>query len=719
MDKAEDLRLQRRPMLERTMTQPQTNLSADAPPRPERLPAARAAHGVEWIDDYAWLKAENWREVLRDPRRLPAPIRRHLEAENAYSARVLAPFKTLRRELVREMRARLKEDDSEAPQPDGPYAYYTRYRHGGQHRIFCRTPREGGKETVLIDGDALAAGKTFFQLFDARHSPDHGRIAWSADDKGSELFTIHVRDVAADADLGDRVEASTGHVVWTGDSQAFLYVAVDENHRPWRVLLHWLGQPSSADKVIFEEADPAWFINVSPTRRGRLAIISVHGHDSSESHVVDLDQPEARPRLIEPRRPSLRYDVMDHGDQFFIRTNSDGAADFKIATAPTDAPGVASWRELIPHKAGRLIVATALFKNFLARLEREDGLPRIVIRDLRTAEEHSVAFEAEAYSLGFENVFEFDQQVIRFSFSSMTTPREIYDYDMATRERTLCKRQMAPKGFQPGDYVTRRVFAKAPDGESVPISLLHRKDTPIDGSAPLLVYGYGAYGLAIDAAFSTNRLSLVDRGFVFAIAHVRGGADKGWRWYEDGKLGKKTNTFCDFIAASDHLVAQGFGDKNKVVAHGGSAGGMLMGAIANRAAGLYRAIIADVPFVDVLNTMLDASLPLTPPEWLEWGNPILDRQAFDTIRAYSPYDNIKPRPYPAILALAGLTDPRVTYWEPAKWIARLRDIATDGGPFLLHVNMGAGHGGSSGRFDQLEDVALGYAFALGAIGGAL
>jgi oligopeptidase B len=706
-------------MLERTMTPNKVKTRDDAPPQAEKAPERRSAHDVTWIDEYAWLKAENWREVLRDPSSLPAPIRRHLEAENAYSEHVLAPFRSLRRELVREMRARLKEDDSEAPAPDGPYAYYTRYRHGGQHRIFCRTPRAGGKETVLIDGDAAAQGKTFFQLFDARHAPDHSKIAWSADDKGSELFAIRIRDAASGEDLDDLVENSAGHVVWTRDSLGFLYVAVDENHRPWRVMLHRLGEEAGQDRVIFEEADPAWFINVSATRLGGLAVISVHGHDSSESHVVDLDDPAATPRLIAPRQPGFRYDVMDHGDEFYIRANSDSAADFKIVTAPHGAPGVANWRDLIPHKPGRLIVATALFKRFLARLEREDGLPRIVVRDLTTGEEHHVAFEAEAYSLSFENVFEFDQTTMRFAYSSMATPREVYDYDMATRERSLRKRQMAPKGFHSTDYVTRRVFATAPDGEKIPISLLHRKDTPIDGSAPLLVYGYGAYGISVDAAFSTNRLSLVDRGFVFAIAHIRGGTDKGWRWYEDGKLAKKTNTFDDFIAATRHLVAQGFGATNKVVAHGGSAGGMLMGAIANRAPSSYRAIIADVPFVDVLNTMLDDSLPLTPPEWLEWGNPILDREAFETIRSYSPYDNVAAQTYPAILALAGLTDPRVTYWEPAKWVARLRDRMTGGGPVLLHVNMGAGHGGSSGRFDQLEDVALGYAFALGAIGGQL
>jgi oligopeptidase B len=701
------------------MPQEKKGPGGGAPPKARRNPERRQAHGVEWIDDYAWLRTENWREVLREPEKLPAPIRDHLEAENAYTARMLAPVKSLRGELVREMRARLKEDDSEAPQPDGAYAYYSRYRRGGQHRIYCRTLRDGGKETILLDGDALAAGKTFFNLFDARHAPDHAKFAWSCDDKGSELFTIRVREIASGVDLPDQVENSAGHVVWTADSSGFLYVGVDENHRPYRVLLHRLGEPASADKVVFEEVDPAWFINVTATRLGQLAVISVHGHDSSEALIVDLDRPQTPPRIIEPRRGGVRYDVTDHGDQFFIRTNRDGAADFKIVTAPREAPGAENWRDFVAHRPGRLILVATAFKQFLARLEREDGLPRLVVHDLTSDQEHSVAFDAEIYSLGFETVYEFDQPVMRFAYSSMTTPREIYDYDMASRERRLRKRQMAPKGFEPDDYVTRRVFATAADGESVPISLLYRKDTSIDGSAPLLVYGYGAYGLALDAAFSTNRLSLVDRGFVFAIAHVRGGTDKGWRWYEDGKLEKKPNTFSDFVAATRHLIAENYASKTKVVAQGGSAGGMLMGALANEAADLYRAIIADVPFVDVLNTMLDASLPLTPPEWLEWGNPIVDRRAFETIRSYSPYDNIKAQSYPAILAQAGLADPRVTYWEPAKWVARLRETMTGGGPALLRVNMDAGHGGAAGRFDQLEDIALDYAFALAAISGEL
>jgi oligopeptidase B len=682
-----------------------------APPQAARLPQARSAHGQQWTDDYAWIRADNWRDVLRDPASLPAPIRALLTQENAYADHTLEPTKGLQRQLAREMRARLKEDDSEPPQTDGAWAYYTRFRHGGQHWIYCRKPRDGGKETVLVDGDALAEGKSFYQLRAARHAPDHSRIAWSADEKGSELHTIHVRDISAGADLADRIENATGDVVWTRDSQAFLYVRLDEEHRPCKVMLHRLGASPAEDAEIFEESDPAFFIAISATRLGR-AIISVHGHDSSEAHLVDLNAPLARPRLVEARRAGLRYDVMDHGDELFIRANCGGAFDFQILRAPCETPGMAHWRPFIAHQGGRLIESASLFAHYLARLERWDNIPRIIIRDLDTGEEHAIGFEAETYYLGFDRVFEFDTPMMRFAFSSMITPREIYDYNMATRERTLRKRQMAPRDYDASNYITRRDFAIASDGERVPISLLYRKDTPIDSSARMLIYGYGAYGHVMDANFSTNRLSLVDRGFVYAIAHVRGGAEKGWLWYEKGKLTHKANTFSDFIAVTRHLVDAGFAAPGRVIAHGGSAGGMLMGVIANRAPELYAGIIADVPFVDVLNTMLDASLPLTPPEWLEWGNPILDRQAFAAIREYSPYDNIRAQDYPAILALAGLTDPRVTYWEPAKWVARLRAAMTGGGPILLRTNMDAGHGGASGRFDKLDDVARAYAFAI-------
>jgi oligopeptidase B len=689
------------------------------PPAADKRPIERHAHGVSWRDDYAWIRADNWREVLRDPAALPADIRALLEAENAYADEILAPTRALQRQLAREMRARLKEDDSEVPQSDGPFAYYSRFRQGGQRPIFCRRPRAGGKETVLIDGDERAGGKPFFRLAAARHSPDHQKFAWSADDKGSEMYAIRVRDVAAGADLSDTIENAAGAMVWTRDSSAFLYVARNENHRPWRVMLHRLGAAESDDAVVYEEADPGWFITITPTRLGRSAVISLHGHDASEARVVDFDNPAAPPLLIAPRRPGLRYEAMDHGDVFYIKTNAGGARDFKIVVAPREAPGEANWRPFVEHQDGRLIESAALFRDHLVLLAREDNVPRLMIYELASGAAHEIAFEAQTYFLKLEPVYEFDTPVFRFSYSSMACSQEIYDYDFAARQRILRKKQMTPKDFDASAYVTRRVFARADDGEAVPISLLYRRETPLDGAAPLLIYGYGAYGEVMDANFSTNRLSLVDRGFVYAIAHVRGGTERGWRWYEDGKLAHKPNTFSDFLAAARYLVAEGFAAKSRVVAHGGSAGGMLMGAIANAAPELFAGIIAEVPFVDVLNTMLDDSLPLTPPEWLEWGDPIREPQAFAAIRGYSPYDNVRAQRYPAILALAGLTDPRVTYWEPAKWVAKLRATMTGGGPILLRVAMEAGHAGAPGRFDRLDDVARAYAFAIACVSGEI
>jgi oligopeptidase B len=688
------------------------------PPRAAIRSSRLSAHGVTWDDGYSWIRAENWRDVLRDPSRLPSDIRAHLEAENAYADAVLAPTAALQGELVREMRARLKEDDSEPPQVDGPYAYYSRFRHGGQHRICCRKPRDSGDETVLIDGDERAEGLAFFHLAAAAHSRDHTKFAWSADDLGSEILTIRVRDLERGEDLPDRLVNATDDIVWTRDSRAFLYVEQDESHRPFRVMLHRLGTPQNDDVEVFAESDPAWFIGIEATRLGRSALIAVHGHDGSETHVVDLDSPQAKPLLIAPRRTGLFIDVMDHGDYFLIRTNV-GARDFKIVVAPREAPGEANWRDLVPHRDGCFIADATLFEGYLVVLTREESLPRLSVHDLASGEAHDIAFDEETYVLDFETVYEFDTRLLRFSFSSMNRPQEIYDYDCAERTRTLVKRQTIPAGFDASAYVTRLVFSRADNGERVPVSLLMKRGVERDGSAPLLLYGYGAYGYPVGASFSTNRLSLVDRGFVYAIAHVRGGTDKGWGWYEDGKLAKKPNTFGDFLAAARHLIAEGYTGRGRIVAHGASAGGMLMGAVANLAPGLFAGIIADVPFVDVLATMLDGTLPLTPPEWLEWGDPIRDLAAFETIRAYSPYDNVRAQAYPAILALAGLTDPRVTYWEPAKWVARLRATMTGGGPILLRTAMEAGHGGQPGRFDRLEDVARNTAFAIACVRGGL
>ncbi|HTZ67895.1 MAG TPA: S9 family peptidase, partial [Roseiarcus sp.] len=509
---------------------PRPQASIPAPPRAEVRPTILSAHGVSWVDDYVWMRADNWREVLRDPSRLDRDIRAVLDAENAYADAVLAPTLGLQKELRREMRARLKEDDSEPPQVDGPWAYYSRFRPGGQRRIYCRKPREGGAETVLIDGDARAEGKAFFHLVGARHSPDHSKFALSSDDLGSEILTIAVRDLERGTDLADRVVGATGEVVWTRDSRAFLYVEQDESHRPWRVMLHRLMTAQTDDVEVFVEDDPAWFIGVEPTRPGRTAIISVHGHDASEAWIVDLDHPTLPPRLVAPRRPGFRYEVMDHGDCLYIRTNAN-APDFKIVVAPRDAPQEANWRDIVAERDGRFIADTTLFRDQLVLLVRETARPRLVVHDLKSGESHEIAFDEETYFLRLEPVYEFAASLIRFSYSSPATPQETYDYDVATRRRTLIKRQPMPRGFDPKAYVARLVFAPADDGESVPVSVLCKRGAKLDGSAPLLLTGYGAYGYAVEASFSTNRFSLVDRGFVFAIAHVRGGTDKGWRWY--------------------------------------------------------------------------------------------------------------------------------------------------------------------------------------------
>jgi oligopeptidase B len=701
------------------VTKSKTGAEAEASALPfaEARPTTRELHGEMLADDYAWLRDANWREVMRDPAKLDPQIRAYLEAENNYVEAAFAPSDGLKRTLVAEMRGRIKEDDSSVPSRDGPYAYSMRYREGGQHPLLCRIPSGGGPEELLLDGDALAKGLAYFQLGGGRHSPDHKLLAWSCDDAGSEYFKVRVRAIATGADLPDIVPDTTGGIVWTADSSAFYYVKRDFEHRPTQVYRHKLGTPAENDELVYDEPDKGFFINVADLQAGDFAVISGGDHETSEAHLLDLRDPHAKPRLVAARKEGERYDVEHHPDfngepTLFIHTNANGAEDFKVVTAPLADPAREHWRDLIPHKAGVLQLGIGLLRDWLVRLERADGLPRIVVRRLDDGDEHSIAFAEEAYSLGMVGGYEFDTDELRFSYSSMTTPSEVWDYDMRTRARELKKRQEVPSGHDPADYVTRRIQAPAHDGETVPISLLYRKGAKLDGTAPLLLYGYGAYGHAIPASFSTNRLSLVDRGFVYAIAHIRGGTDKGWRWYREGKLAHKENTFRDFIAAAEHLIAKSFTAKRRIVAQGGSAGGMLMGAIANMRPELFGGVLAEVPFVDVLNTMLDDTLPLTPPEWNEWGNPIVDKRVFDRIRGYSPYDNVKAQDYPAMLVLAGLTDPRVTYWEPAKWVARLRAFKTDRHPLWLKTNMDAGHGGAAGRFDRLEEVALGYVFAL-------
>ena len=680
-------------------------------PRAVRRPLTSLYHGIERVDDYAWLRAANWQAVMRDPALLDPEIRAYLEAENAHTEAAMADTKALQARLFAEMKGRIKEDDASVPAPDGAFAYYSRFVIGGQHPLFCRKASGSGEEQILLDGNALAKPHAYFRIASVTHSPDHSLVAYAVDTKGSEFYTVNIIDALTGALLESRIADSNGSLEWAADSRNLLYVWLDDEHRPRRVLLHAIGA-ETADALIHEQADAGYFLGLGATQDRRFLLLSVHDHETSEISLIDAADPAAAPRLVAPREPEHDYSVDHHDGRLIILTNSGGAEDYRIVETPAGSPGREHWREIEPHRPGRLILDVVAYKDFLVRLEREDGLPRIVVRRFADGEEHAIAFDEEAYSLGISAGYEYDTAVLRFTYSSMTTPAQVFDYDMSTRTRELRKTQEIPSGHDPSLYVTRRVMAPARDGETVPMSLLYRKATALDGKAPLLLYGYGAYGMSIPAGFSTNALSLVDRGFVYAIAHVRGGKDKGYRWYKDGKRAKKVNTFTDFIAAGEFLAAQGFTARGQIVAHGGSAGGMLMGAIANIAPDLFLGIIAEVPFVDVLTTMLDESLPLTPPEWQEWGNPIESEADYRTIAAYSPYDNVRAQTYPHILALGGLTDPRVTYWEPAKWVAKLRERGLGDPLILLRTNMEAGHAGASGRFERLKEVALAYAFAL-------
>jgi oligopeptidase B len=694
---------------------PFVRASSLTPPRAERRPHRFTAHGVEICDDYAWIRAKNWREAIEDPDALPQEIRALLEAENAYADSVLADLAPLTDRIYNEMERRIDETDSDPPARDGDWLYYRRYRAEGEHELVCRKPAAGGDEVILLDGDLLAEGKDFFDLGEAIHSPDHKMLAYSCDERGNELHRIRWRDLASGAEGADIVEHSDGTIVWTRDSRAFLYTRMDENFRSAQVFLHRLGCDPATDRLILSETDPAWFVHLRASRSRRHAIIKISDHDCSECWLVDLEAPEAPARLVLPRLEGLRYEVEPGRDRLFMRTNADGAFDYKLMSIALDTLDGGDWREEVPHRPGRMIFNATAFADWLVWLEREDCRPRLMAKT-RDGVEEELHFDAPCHHLRLQRSFDFEQPVLRFSYSSLTEPEEIYDYDLATRTRVLLKRQKIPGGHDPADYDSRLDFATASDGEKIPISMVWRRDRKT-GPGPVLLYGYGAYGSALPDAFDETLFSLIDRGFLYVIAHVRGGTEKGSRWYEDGKLERKANTFTDFIACARHLCALGLTEPGKIVAEGGSAGGMLMGAVANLAPELFGGIIAEVPFVDVVNTICDASLPLTPPEWHEWGNPIESAEVFRHLLSYSPYDNVKAQAYPPMLIEAGLTDPRVTYWEPAKWAQALRARMTGGGPILLKTNMDAGHGGAAGRYDGLEEDALRQAFAVAAVGG--
>jgi oligopeptidase B len=648
---------------------------------------------------------------MRDPVKLRADIRAHLEAENAWTSISMRGTEELQRTLFAEMKGRVKEVDASVPVKDGAWSYYHRYEAGGQHPVYCRLPSSGGAEQVLFHGNAAAQGHPYFSIGSVQHSPDHRLLAIAIDDKGSEFYTVTFRDLEKGELLPDRLENTGGGIAWSRDGRHAFYVVLDDQHRPCKVFRHALGTAAEDDVLVYEEKDPGFFVGVGITEGRGHVVIDSHDHTTSEVRLVPAGDPTAEPKLVAARERGVEYEVSEQDGRLLILTNAGGAEDFKIVRAPIATPGREHWVDEVPCSPGTLLLAMTTYAGHLVRLCRVDGLPRIVVRD-RAGSEHEIAMAEEAYALGLAGGWEYDTAVMRFTYSSPTTPERVFEYDMNTRTRTLLKEQEIPSGHDPADYRCARLHATSHDGVDVPVSVLWHKDTKIDGTAPCMLYGYGSYGIAIPASFSTGRLSLVDRGFVYAIAHVRGGKDKGYAWYREGKLLTKKNTFLDFIAAAEHLVATGYTSEGEITIHGGSAGGMLVAAAANMRPELFRAVVGEVPFVDVLTTMGDGDLPLTPPEWPEWGNPIQDRDAYDYISSYSPYDNIESKAYPHILATAGLTDPRVTYWEPAKWVARLRELKTDDRMLLLRTYMDAGHGGAAGRFDKLHEVALVYAFVL-------
>ena len=667
-------------------------------------------------DPYAWLKDENWAQVMRDPQSLEPRIRSWLEAHNEATAQAMARTEALQEQLFSEFRGRIEEDDVSVPLPDGPHEYYRRYRCGGQHPIYCRRPRGGGEEHTLLDGDEEAEGLDYFRIGAFEHSPDHRHAAYSLDRNGSEIYVLRIRDLDSGVELPDTLPDAAGPVVWASDGVHLFYSVLDAHHRPVKVRLHRLGTDAAEDALVYEEADPGFFVGVGSTSSRRFVVVDSHDHTTSEVRLIDAERPRGPARLVAGRERDVEYHVDHHRDRLLILTNAAGAEDFKIVEAPLAHPQRQHWKDLVSHRPGRLILDLAVYRDHAVRMEREDALPRIVISNFDGGGEHTIAIEEEAYHLSLLHGYEFDTRTIHYSSSTPAAPARTWRYEMRGRERALVKEQQVPSGHDPAAYVTRRLFADSHDGARVPITVLHRRETPLDGSAPLLLYGYGSYGLSIPASFQITPLSLVDRGFVYAIAHVRGGKECGYRWYREGKLGRKTNTFRDFIAAGEHLAEQGYTRRGRIACHGGSAGGLLVGAAINLRPSLFKAAVAEVPFVDVLNTMCDDSLPLTPPEWPEWGNPIADRDAYEYIGSYSPYDNIEAKAYPHVLATAGLTDPRVGYWEPAKWVARLAATKTDEHLLLLKTHMGAGHGGAAGRFERLKENAFAFAFVLLAFG---
>ena len=686
---------------------PETNVA----PRAPRNPSILRAHGEERVDDWFWLRE-----------RANPEVRAYLDAENAYTDAVMAPTHGLQTRIYDEIASRVQQTDTSAPVPHGPYEYYHRTVEGSQYAIHCRRPRghDGapGAEEIVLDENPLAVGQTFLEVGDLEVDPSHAIAAYTVDVSGGERYELRFRDLATGRDLPDVVPDVYYGLAWADDSQTIFYVRPDTAMRPYMVLRHTLGTPNDDDVVIFRDDDERFDVAITRSRSGRYVLIDTVSRTTGETWFVPTATPEAPARVVAERRDGVEYTV-EHwangtDDRFYIVTNADNAENFKLVTALVTEPDADHWFEVIGHREDVRIERADAFANHLVLSERADGAQRLRVRNLVEGVEHTIEQPEEAASVWLGPNLDFDTATVRFGFCSLVTPASAFDYDVETRTRTLVKRQPVLGGFDPDQYVSRRLWARASDGTKVPMSIAYRRDLDLDGTVPVLLYGYGAYEASIDPTFRETRLPILDRGVMFAIAHVRGGGEMGRQWYENGKLEHKPNTFTDFIACAEFLIEMNVTAPKRIVARGRSAGGLLMGAIANLRPDLFTAVIAEVPFVDVITTMQDASIPLTAGEWEEWGNPQNEAE-YDVMRSYSPYDNVESKVYPDLLVTAGFNDPRVQYWEPAKWVAKLRHRAT-GGRILLRTDLGSGHSGPSGRYDAWHEEAFALAFVLSTLG---
>lgn len=683
---------------------------SQTPPAPAKKPQHTQAHGETLTDPYAWMKDPNYPEVN------DAGILAHLEAENRYFEAVMAPNAGLKKTLFEELKGRVSEDESSVPQRDGAYVYQWAFEPGADYRLWKRWPDGAPQQSqLLLSEPERAQGHENYSLGGLAISFDDTLMAIGEDVSGDERYTIRVKDLGNDTFLSDVIEGVRGQVLWDAASDGFYYVVLDENHRPYQLRYHAIGSPIADDPLIYEEADPGFYLGIGMSQDREYLILSVGDHRTSEVRLIDLSAPLSAPILIAERRSGIDYSV-DHGGGYLYLLINDTHRNFRLVQTTLGDHSAPTWQEIESPSDTRYLRGVSAFKDWLVITERRDGLDQIYVRPHGAGDGHLIAFRESSYSAGLAGNPEYDIATLRLSYTSMVTPPTVYDYEIAARTLTTLKVKPIPSGYDAEQYDTERLMIDARDGTQIPISLVYKKGFAKGAGAPLHLYGYGAYGLGMSPSFSASRLSLLDRGFAFAIAHIRGGDEMGYGWYQSGKLMNRWNTFSDFMDCADALIDQGYGARGRISISGGSAGGTLMGVALNVGQDRWKAVIAHVPFVDVLNTMMDESLPLTPMEWPEWGNPIEDPAAFALIKSYSPYENTKQAAFPPLMITGGLTDPRVTYWEPAKWTAKLRDMNQGDHPVIMKMEMSAGHQGKSGRYRALEDTAEEYAFLLTAFG---